>query len=661
MSDEFFWDGYLHWARVIEKLRRDSAAVAPGIDTTIPPELYEPLFIRLKASPAPDVVKDLLMTIDGEEDRATILQKIREIGEFALLDDYVLCLEDFLIGLENFLTEGGKSPPEFFIYRPLVHENAAQALDEAKFDVIDIGAPAFVAAQDAPHAAPRMEVTGPKVIGALIDNDIGFLNRRFRKRDETATRFAAIWLQARERLIRTQTAPATAERSMLVGRILSHADIDKMLADARLDERAAYLEINRDLHLYEPFRRFPPIDAHGSAVADLAFGAEPGAMDDVPLLAVQLPPEAAVDTSGTYSESYIVQGFRWLCWQARRIEARATLIVNISYGAIAGQKDGGKFIEAQIRREIELAALQGQQVHVVYAFGNSGNSRQIARIKLAPGASSPVLTWCIAPDDPVPSFAEIRAVRQNADGREQLVAPPAQLCVALGQPDGGTTRAQAVCAGDAVPPLANAFDAAVARVYRVCARKTSGRAEQSEYLLAAIAPSRQLSADIPRAPAGDWKLALVNDGETDLDIVVQIQRGDTAPGFGIGGRQSCFEGEYVSALNGEFIRRDVEPPLTNDGTQSAYTTASLDARIHTAGALRALYEAAQATDYSPRGACWTAVRAPTHQVVVDRLTTRGHATAGAYSGSRTRLSGSSAAAALVSNGLLQARRNGPLT
>ncbi|MFC6761104.1 hypothetical protein ACFQFQ_19045 [Sulfitobacter porphyrae] len=29
----------------------------------------------------------------------------------------------------------------------------------------------------------------------------------------------------------------------------------------------------------------------------------------MPLMAVQLPPEAAVDTTGSYSESYIVQGF----------------------------------------------------------------------------------------------------------------------------------------------------------------------------------------------------------------------------------------------------------------------------------------------------------------------------------------------------------------
>jgi len=653
MSDEFFWDGYLHWARVLEKVRRETGLFAPGTEQKNLPPLYEPLFIRLTTFPSLQRSRELLDTIYAGEGDATVHEKIVTVDEFRFLDNYVFSLEDFLIGLEHFVTGETKSPLEFFIYRKLVHKTALQRADEAKFEIIDIGAPAFVEQQKSLLVVENPKIIGPKVIGAVIDNDIGFLNRRFRRNAGDKTRFNAIWLQARERLVET---PQAWPNHMVIGRFLTGDDIDRMLADPHLDERATYLEINRDLHLFEPFRRFPPIDAHGSAVADLAFGSEPGGMDDVPLLAVQLPPEAAVDTSGTYSESYIVQGFRWLCWMARQIELNAALIVNISYGAMAGQKDGGKFIEAQIRREIELAARYGQEVHVVYAFGNSRNSRQIARVTLLPDAAPVRLTWCIAPDNPVPAFAEIRMVHRNSDGQDRLDAPPPDLVVGLERPGGGTRLTSSTLAGEANPPVSSEFDPAEARIYRVAERRISGRERQPEYLMAAIGPTRHLATDLPVAPAGDWTLTLRNETDAALDIVIQIQRGDTAPGFGPGGRQSYFEGAYVSTVEDGLVRRDVVTPLTNAGTQSAYTTASSAAQIHTAGAQLAVYGTRVDTDYSARGADWTAVKAPTDREVVDHLITRGISTTGAYSGSRTRLSGTSAAAALVSRRLLQDKR-----
>lgn len=339
---------------------------------------------------------------------------------------------------------------------------------------------------------------------------------------------------------------------------------------------------------------------------------------------------------------------------ARQIAPKAVLIVNLSYGATAGQKDGGKFLEAQIRREIEHAALQGQEVHIVYAFGNSRNARQIARLTIPARTVSAPLIWRVAPDDPVPAFAEIRAVCRHSDASERLDAPPRELVVALTEPGRGATLEGAVSDGEAHPPLSSEFDAAAARIYRVAAREA-----QPEFLMAAIAPTRHLSADVPVAPAGDWTLSLHNPTEDALDIVLQIQRGDTAPGFGSGGRQSHFEGAYLGTVEMGLVRRDVARPLTNAGTQSAYTTATFAEQIHTAGAQLEVYGTRIDTDYSAQGAGWTAVKAPTDREVVDHLITRGISTSGAYSGSRTRLSGTSAAAALVSRRLLEARRGTP--
>ncbi|WBU62052.1 S8 family serine peptidase [Paracoccus albus] len=669
MPEFFFWDGYLHWARELEK-----TLLRPGDAEGL---MMEPVFGRIRDPLTQEEAFDFLqrenlITPKGEPRAlhrkqeggiAYRLQKLRGL-EFLDGDTHKFDPEEVMTALIHYavaMSSGGPVEPvlEFFFYRPVAETWAEHEQTLAFADVIDIGAPALVTTiDDPPPEGQNIRLASDQAIGALIDNDIGFLNRRFR---ETAdqTRFSAIWLQSRERLHENTFGPGV---HIHVGRVLTGRDIDDLITDTRKSERSIYHEINTDLHTVAAFREPPPIDGHGSSVADLAFG---GDRSGDPLLAVQLPPEAAMDTSGTTSESYIVQGFRWLCARARRLSLRSPLVVNISYGTLAGPKDGSKFLEEQIRREILLAEQYGQTVHVVYAFGNSRNRRQVARLCVPPGDTVAAPHWIAPPDNPFPTFMEIRAVKTQ-DGLSRLAAPPDGLRITLNAPNAAAGLDGTAPPNEALPPLTGGDDTTPCRLYHVPVRTPPDRPVQPGYLMLAIAPTGHLPyatphdprAPLASAPSGAWKLQFQNPSDQPLDLVLQIQRGDSAPGFVTGGRQSYFDGTIVAHIQDDVLIRDVTAPLTNHGTNSSYTTAQLGSdpasrRIHTAGADLRFYGAEIRADYSGEGAEWAAIDDPSATAQVDTIALAGLDASGTYSGSRTRLSGTSAAAAILSRRLTE--------
>lgn len=655
-TQDYFWDGYLHWADLMDRAVDGPAPSLEQVALQTDMAVYEPIFVRLHCSLCTGSGKRVagFLKDRDEPDGRDVLA----LPELAFLSgcDLAFDLADLLIGLEHALR--ANAPLEFFLYRPIARNMADHRKYDGIFQVIDVGAPALLSRAQASFmaAAPEVAACQPsrdaEVIGAVIDNDIGFLNTTFRHRDGPDagnTRFDAIWLQSRECLASTPQPPVNAVQ---LGRILRKVDIDAMIHDDPRDEVRIYQEINDALHVWDPFRRAPPAHTHGTAVADLAFGQDMRAPDNpcaVPLMAVQLPPEAAVDTTGTHSESYIVQGVRWLCAEARRRAPRARLVINISYGVLAGQKDGGKFIEAQIAREVTLAETLGQEVDVVYAFGNSLNTRQVARIQVAPGATSDPLVWVIHPDDPVPNFLEVRALRDGDPPR--LGSLPEGLELTLIAPDGTLAIQAAPASGTAVPPLDTARNGTAARLYHAPERHVTGRPDTLGFYNLAIAPTLRIDPDLPVAPAGDWRIVIANTTSAPVDLVFQVQRGDTAPGFGIGGRQSLFEGIGVSVVLDGHPGWDVTAPLTNEGTCSAFANAS-HPRIHTVGALKDVLGQITAADYASRGAPWAGPGAATQNRVVDQVFTYGQRTTGTYSGTGSRLSGSSGAAALLSRELV---------
>lgn len=639
MADGFFWDGYVHWARDIETKDRELKKLAGDRD-----DIYEPIFIRLDI---PFNEETYRKVVDYFLDSYPVIRLDDPESGLASIDPSLSILNDFafdfiepIIGFQHAIVE--RKPPEFFVYRKVAKTPTEHRRANTLLEIIDVGAPARVFPERTRYEVDTPQpFTPPQAVGALIDNDIGFLNGAFRQRNPMKSRFSAIWLQAREKLA---ADVIRVFKSIHIGKILAARDIEQLIKVHGRDERGAYRALNTALHSRAAFKLPPPIAAHGTMVADLALGnVRDSSMPDVPLLGVQLPPEAAWDTSGTTSESYIVQGVRWICYWARVNFPGIPVVVNISYGVLAGQKDGGKFLEAQIAEEIRIAAKyqESQTVKVVFAYGNGRNERQVADVAVTEGTPQS-LTWMIPADNPFPTFVELRAV-----GQDKLTDLPDTVSVRLTDPVGNTIQiAGSGTSGQisAEPRVTETGGTAAARLYNTPSRTVSRRPTQTGHTLAAVGPTRLRGHDLPTARAGNWQIELTNsDSSTPVRVILQIQRGDTAPGYRGGGRQSRFEGRLVPTRTGGFANVTVERPLTNSGTNSAFANAGSSLTV---GAERNVFGAMVPAPYSGTGAFWTTKVDPDFTHAVDLAFTQGVLTSGAYSGTYARLSGTSAAAAL---------------
>lgn len=668
-EDQFFWDGYLHWAHILDPVAGKIAETAAHHSTSSTrqpqrPVTYEQLFVRFKSALCAIQRQKLEKALADTHkfERAKIL----EITGLEFLNDVSSNLKcdnlELLIGIENALASGGLI--ECFVFRERAKTFDEHHAFDAYFEIIDLGPPTTIGMSEPTLNLCRDEAKAQGLcIGAVIDNDIGFLNDAFcseQPNGNRTTRFESIWLQTHHCLDATSapTEPVNIGYERLLGRILDKADIDALLARYRSNEAEAYHRLNSALHHTQAFRNAPLKDTHGTAVAALAYGNDFFASDhtrlEIPLLCVQVPPEAAADTSGTYSESAIVQGVRWLCWKARQMSTDATLIINISYGVLAGPKDGSKFIAQQIKQEIECAEKLGLSVHVVYALGNGLNNKQIAQVRVEANATCTLPKWIIPRDQNRPSHMEIRAIEPRE--AKSLIHVPKHLEFTLSAPCGDSLSFARRCAAALAPPFDKAKAATPARFYDVDDRTFHGARRTSTGMLQiAIAPTAA-PAHQPHggilAQHGEWTLTVSNPSNHPVDLVLQIQRGDTAPGVSGSAHQSHFEGRYRTNFDADYPELDVMEPLTNTGTNSAYTNAE-HPRIHTVGAQQRRLDTAQPANYSARGAPWAALQAPSDSKVVDNFFSAGRSVTGTYSGTRTRLSGTSAAAALKSRALAQ--------
>ena len=293
-TDGFYWDGYLHWARDIELKDPELSSFLVGGGGTNSPRLYEPIFIRLESlkleelEPLAVALRDLYFPCDDANPE--FRDKVARTEALSFLSDFAYDCLELVIGFEHAVKENRF--PEFFVYRPVAETWTDHTKYESLFTVIDVGAPALVDRE--PDRFNPTEVAGfreAKTFAAVIDNDLGYLNRNFRNRDGE-TRFVALWLQARERMT---TDPITNVAQMHVGLALNATAINEMIRTYGRDERRAYGDMNAKLHTRAAFKLPPPIAAHGTMVTDLAFGNQSvPSMVDVPLSVSNCRPKRRV-------------------------------------------------------------------------------------------------------------------------------------------------------------------------------------------------------------------------------------------------------------------------------------------------------------------------------------------------------------------------------
>lgn len=366
------------------------------------------------------------------------------------------------------------------------------------------------------------------------------------------------------------------------------------------------------------------------------------------LIAVQLDWTSVVDTSGGGLNVCILDGLAYIL---SRCADDAQMVVNISWGSLAGPHDGSTVLDAALA---QLVALHQDRLHIVLPAGNAYQGRTHANQTLSPGASV-TLHWRVQPDDHTPSFLEFWAARsqdesQPVTGLEISVHPPGQAAAlpALKPGESGLwPSAQSPQCGLLFPGC-------------------SALGAHGASAVLALAPTASGHADQPLAPAGSWRITLKNKGRHPVTVDAYIERDDVAFGTRPRGRQSYLEDRHYDTsggLGGFIDHPDNPTPVRRSGTFNSLGTARGSVSV---GGIRYFSSSLDpAARYSPRLPDPDAARPerPHIEKVPDRLAVSddhaalwGVRAAGSRSASAVRLVGTSAASPQVARDLLNRLR-----
>ncbi len=595
---------------------------------------YELVLVKIKPTGSPASIANTLTWLAGKVDEATAASDfLMDNVERARLARWI----------EDPLSDGA---PDLFLHKKRSVSAFAKTY-KAEFDVIPNGA----ARPAQPSTTQPTKPLLPPVV-AVVDDAIGYLNARFCTQNGglRKTRLQGIWLQTEDELVKNGT-----KRSMQNGQQIGADAIDALLAQgAQLDESAEYAAINEALF----GKRISPIwhgitagagselaSTHGTHVADIAAGADPADVSNpllsCPMLAVQLPPQAVEDTSGSKLQPYAVRAVRWIIEQADALAVNGQhrpLIVNLSLGVLAGSKDGTSLIERQIAAEVlRREARTGMPMRVVFAFGNDNLTRQTGYMELNPNKPQDV-TLRVQSEDYTPSFVELRGDRPE-DMLLQLECLQADP-LALG----------AIPAGKSVS-LNTVSGQAVARVYSIKPQPLDGGGTTAAYYVLAIAPTASFEGGKPLAPSGAWKITLGTNG-TKQDVRIEVQRDDRPLGFSALARQSYLD-DHSLWIWKEPKKTPYTPPadgpVTPRGSHSAWVSENMVEQVYSVGA--ALEDTGFAAPYSATGAPYVAKNPSVSAIGDSSWTLRGVMASGTLSGTTAVLSGTSVAAPQITREL----------
>ncbi len=412
------------------------------------------------------------------------------------------------------------------------------------------------------------------IIG-IIDDGIAFLNARFCKSASGTlqTRFLAVWLQSevhfREIILNNQAEAqvrleAVSPADAPPRGFWSAAAINAALASGQ-SEAALYRQSADDLYPLPAQQATKTSTAHGTHMLDTAAGADPS-VGGPPLLAVQLAPGLATDTSGRRLEAFLIMGLRWIVWNA--LTQDRNLVVNLSLGSLAGPGDAGNTVADAIAYEIDafralsLARLgpgKGKEMTVVVAYGNAWRSNLVADIRLEPGKGQSV-DWRILPDDYTSNFLEVR-VPVDAKG----------IALTLRDPNGQTV--QTVTWNGHGPILGDpAANSRAAAILPLALERTASP------VLLAVAPTARMTV-VPADPlaklalAGAWTVTVTLGSDVPACLVgLHVQRNDTPVGYRYYGRQSYLGDADLDGWDDE--TRDYTKPGERSAIQRAGTANS---------------------------------------------------------------------------------------
>jgi hypothetical protein len=503
------------------------------------------------------------------------------------------------------------------------------------------------------HRAP------PAAIMAVIDDGIAFAHRDLQGSDGRS-RLACLWLQGVD-------APCDeAEHSVLVGRELLGADIQASIDSAAGDEDRLYAAIGSERGAFSgaTTRRFGTHGSHVLGAAGGYAGARKGgtaALDDLALIAVQLPAPTTIDTTGLGKDFFVLSAFHYIFDRADRLARlhgldNLPLVINFSYGFSGGPHDGSDLLErainALVKDRNKLAP-----THLVMPAGNDFESRLFGEISTemltargSNGGAGFAVPWRLQPNDRTPNYLEIWLPEGADFGRMNLALrdPPGRIV--LDQRPGALKASRHI-------DLATGTSAPFGQVsFEIC---PTGTGTARRRIVIALAPTAKDHPAHPTAASGLWRLELTKLTEilASGPIACRIQRDINPFGYAVGARQSYFDDPVHGgdprrpnrAGPGAFVQRygTINGLATHDAVTvvGGYVGSTLRPAFYSSAAEVALSEAALAGVHC-------VARSETNPAVLGVLG------AGTRSGSVFRLSGTSTAAPQVARAMASAYLNG---
>ena len=671
-------DPYLAW-----EARTRSASKAEGSELAVrlPDDPWCSLYIRVK-----------LTANDGFENLKRLCQAVkagRLDEDPAHLAVTIRMSDDEREHLKNVIKEADpqtattKLDPhddvirQFFVYR-LESRIYTRPKDERPeyastrlYDAILAGPPipglSFEAGPD-PHPEPT-DIDQPPGIDkrgvaiGIVDDGIAFAHDRFRSAPDKS-RVLAIWLQDVETGKDRPTAKGKSIRSgVAFGSRLDNEQINDLLkrhdSDADVYRAVGLTDFGKNT-----YNRLALRATHGTHVLDVAAGYDfrvPSSAPSErlrPILAVQLPPIATIDTAGVTMGTYLLQAVRQIMLWAAKLGDKVPLVINFSYGLSAGPKDGTHPLELALNELISYRNREYAATCLVVPAGNNYLTRTTARMNLARGKPQSI-DWVILPDDPTPNFLEIwldTPVQPDAKS-------PSPIEVSLTPPDG--LPANVVCPTDGRGSELVRDGCVIASIsYDVVITKTVRDVEQKRgRIFVAISQTASLEDRADCALAGRWELTLTNTLQSEIEIKAHlyIQRDNTPFGYRRPGRQSYFDHELAYGRDcdtGNYDRIETEKgcPITQEDTLSALATLPLgenpklppgiDGRICVVGAAEASERLAPA-HYTSSGPAKGRTGPDCSAVTEEGQAHWGVVAAGTFGGTLVKLNGSSVAAPQV--------------
>jgi hypothetical protein len=390
-------------------------------------------------------------------------------------------------------------------------------------------------------SAAQQPLSG-KVLG-LIDDSLALAHANFLGQGGKP-RTAFFWRQDSE-------GKGRVPKDMAYGRELTAADIDAAMRchsyNGLVDESAVYTALGLSVlgqkwpHDHDPFHALDTAVSHGTHVMDLAGGPRtllvqvsnlpPGydappswapandAASRSPIVAVQLDYDAVADTSGGSLNVHVLDGLMYIL---SRCTAAAKIVVNISFGTLAGPHNGTSLLEAAMD---QLVSLCGNRLNIALAAGNSYQTRTHANVTLGKNQDA-TLRWCVLPDDSSQSFLELW-MPETPLGLEIEVTPP------------GREPLPALRLGESRMWLDGGKRPVCALIYPT--RVATG--EDATCALLALAPTFSLEPKAATAPSGVWQVRLNNTKTGNVTIDAYVERDDVVVGTRGGAKQSHFEDE----------------------------------------------------------------------------------------------------------------------